>query len=240
MSIKDELVSRRKFLRGSAAAGVTVAAAGVAGGLRPETAQAQGIPAKWDKEVDVVIVGTGHAGLAAAITAADAGAKVVILEKMKKEWEGGNSRVSGNMWWTPTDLPQAVQYIEALSYGLTDKACIQALAEEMLKLNDWLAKLGINHTPLGMFQPEHPELPGSACVRTWGNDGSCGRQTLDSPPRTGGEAQDGSAVRGSGQGADPEAFQGNCRHPGRGRGQALLHQGEKRSDSLLRRIRIRL
>ena len=106
-----------------------------------------------EKEVDVVIVGTGHAGLAAAITAADAGAKVVILEKMKKELEGGNSKVSGNMWWTPTNLPEAVQYIEALNYGLTDKDCIQALAEEMMKLSDWIEKLGIKKTPLGLFQP---------------------------------------------------------------------------------------
>jgi len=177
MSIEDGLVNRRAFLKGSAAAGVAVAS-----GLMPEGAKAESVPAKWNKEVDVVIVGTGHAGLAAAITAADAGAKVVILEKMKREWEGGNSRVSGNMWWTPTDLPQAVQYIEALNYGLTDQACIQALAEEMVKLNDWLGKLGINHTPLGMFQPEHPELPGAACVRTWGNDGA-GNAKLWTPLR---------------------------------------------------------
>jgi len=168
VSIKNELVNRRGFLRGSAAAGASVAA----GGLLPEPAKADGIPPRWDKEVDVVIVGTGHSGLAAAITAADAGAKVVILEKMKKEFEGGNSKVSGNMWWTPTDLPQAMQYIEALSYGLTGKECVQALAEEMLKLNAWLETLGIKHSPLGIFQPEHPELPGAACVRTWSNGGS--------------------------------------------------------------------
>src|ERR1039458_8223072 len=117
MMSKRELVNRRGFLKGSAAAG----AAAAAGGLTPVPAKAEGVPAKWDKEVDVVIVGTGHAGLAAAITATDAGAKVVILEKMKKEFEGGNSKVSGNMWWTPTDLPQAIQYIEALSYGLTPR-----------------------------------------------------------------------------------------------------------------------
>ncbi|MGD0013064.1 MAG: FAD-dependent oxidoreductase [Bryobacteraceae bacterium] len=168
VSIKDGLVNRRGFLGGSAASGVAAAV----GGLMPEPAKAEGVPAKWNKEVDVVIVGTGHAGLAAAITAADAGAKVVILEKMKKELEGGNSKVSGNMWWTPTDLPQAIQYIEALSYGLTGKECIQALAEEMMKLNDWLEKLDIKKTPLGIFQPEHPELPGAACVRTWSNGGS--------------------------------------------------------------------
>ena len=166
MANKSKLLDRRNFLRGSIAAG------GLAGGLAPQLAKADAAPAKWDKEVDVLIVGTGHSGLAAAITATDAGAKVVMIEKMKKEFEGGNSKVSGNMWWTPTDLPQALEYIEALSYGLTDKACIQALAEEMLKLNDWLDKLGIQHTPLGIFQPEHPELPGAACVRTWCNNGS--------------------------------------------------------------------
>ena len=169
---KQKRIDRRAFLKGSAAAGAAVTAGSVAGGLITEPANAEAAPAKWNKEVDVVIVGTGHAGLAAAITAADSGAKVVILEKLKKEWEGGNSKVSGNMWWTPTDLPQAKQYIEALSYGLTDKECIEALAEEMLKLNDWLDKLGIKHTPLGIFQPEHPELPGAACVRTWCNGGS--------------------------------------------------------------------
>ena len=169
---KQELVSRRQFLKGSAATGAAVTAAGVAAGFVSEPAQAEAVPARWNKQVDVVIVGTGHAGLAAAITAADAGAKVLILEKMKKEFEGGNSKVSGNMWWTPTDLQQGAQYIESLSSGLTEKECIQALAEEMLKLNDWLGKLEIKHSPLGIFQPEHPELAGSASVRTWSNGGS--------------------------------------------------------------------
>ena len=149
--MKNELVNRREFLKGSAAAGAAVTAGSVASGLIAEPAKAEGLPAKWNKEVDVVIVGTGHAGLAAAITAVDAGAKVVILEKMKKEFEGGNSKVSGSMWWTPTDLPQAVQYIEAMSYGLTGKECTQALAEEMMKLNDWLGKLGIQHSHMGLF-----------------------------------------------------------------------------------------
>ena len=176
MAIENESVDRRRFLKSSGAAG-----AAVAGGLMAGSAQADTAPAKWDKEVDIVIVGTGHAGLAAAITATDAGAKVVILEKMKKEFEGGNSKVSGNMWWTPTDLPQALQYIGGLCCGLTDKDCIQALAEEMLKLNDWLKKQGVNPGTLGIFQPEHPELAGSACVRTWSN--GQGESPLWSPLR---------------------------------------------------------
>jgi succinate dehydrogenase/fumarate reductase flavoprotein subunit len=44
-----------------------------------------------------VIIGTGFAGLVSGMTAHDAGAKVLILEKAPKEHEGGNSKVSGNI-----------------------------------------------------------------------------------------------------------------------------------------------
>lgn len=158
-------VSRRKFLAGAAMAAPAAVAADAFG-------KSAGQAVKWDKTVDVVVVGTGFAGLSAAISAKDAGATVVVLEKMPQKFEGGNSRVSGNMWWTPTNLPEALEYIQALCAGLTDKESIQALAEEMLRLNDWLGTLGVTPRPLGIFQPEHPELPGSKCVRTWSNGGA--------------------------------------------------------------------
>ena len=91
------------------------------------------------------------------------GAKVVILEKMKKEFEGGNSKVSGNMWWTPTDLPQA----HAVHRGAEPRPHRQGVhpgarrgdAEaERLARASWASSA----LPLGIFQPEHPELPGSA------------------------------------------------------------------------------
>ena len=47
---------------------------------------------EWDKEADVVIVGFGGAGAAAAITAHDLGAKVLMLEKAPEGEEGGNTR----------------------------------------------------------------------------------------------------------------------------------------------------
>ena len=47
---------------------------------------------KWDETVDVLIVGSGVAGLSAAIESAKTGASVVVLEKMKIT--GGNSRIS--------------------------------------------------------------------------------------------------------------------------------------------------
>lgn len=47
---------------------------------------------KWEEETDVLIAGFGGAGAAAAIEAHDAGAKVLILEKL--EAGGGNTSVS--------------------------------------------------------------------------------------------------------------------------------------------------
>lgn len=132
------------------------------------------LPTDWALEADVVVLGTGFAGLAAAIGAADAGAKVVILEKMSKAEEGGNSIISGNMWWTPTSVADGVKYIKALCAGVTDDAYIQNLAQEMSKLNDWLATVGVTASALGAFQPEYPELPASNSVRTWSNRGSGG------------------------------------------------------------------
>ena len=113
----EKQLNRRKFLKGAVVAVPGVAAANAAEG-RSQTSRTA-LP-KWDREVDVVIVGSGFAGLAAAITAKDAGAQVLVLEKMEQKFEAGNSRVSGNMWWAPTNLPEAVQYMEALCQGLTD------------------------------------------------------------------------------------------------------------------------
>jgi succinate dehydrogenase/fumarate reductase flavoprotein subunit len=109
--------------------------------------------------------------LSAAIVAADAGAKVLVLEKMPQTEEGGNSIVSGNMWWTPTSADEGAKYIKAMCMGLTDDKWIQTLAQEMTGLNQWLATMSVTASPLGVFQPENPELPGAASVRTWNNSG---------------------------------------------------------------------
>ena len=45
----------------------------------------------WDDESDVVVVGMGAAGCAAAIEACDSGAAVTVLEKMPTGREGGNT-----------------------------------------------------------------------------------------------------------------------------------------------------
>ena len=87
MSSEPKL-TRRELIKGAAAGGVAVTAAGVVSGCSP--AVPSGLPAQWDREADVVIVGLGGAGAAVAIEAARAGAKVLILERMPV---GGGSTV---------------------------------------------------------------------------------------------------------------------------------------------------
>lgn len=47
---------------------------------------------RWDGDLDVAVVGSGFAGLAAVIEASDAGASVTVLEKMHSI--GGNSKLA--------------------------------------------------------------------------------------------------------------------------------------------------
>jgi succinate dehydrogenase/fumarate reductase flavoprotein subunit len=55
----------------------------------------------WDIEADVVVVGSGMAGCAAAVTAASLGASVVILER--DEEPGGTTKASSGEYWIPNN-----------------------------------------------------------------------------------------------------------------------------------------
>ena len=125
-------LSRRNFLK---TAGATAAVAGLATGgmaLTPWTAEAAAIPKKWDETYDVVIIGSGFAGLSAAYEVKKAGGSVIILEKMRTA--GGNSIVNGGVVAAAGSPLQAKQ-------GIKD-------SPELL-LNDMLtAGLQLNHVEL--------------------------------------------------------------------------------------------
>ena len=125
------------------------------------------LPKAWDKQADVVIVGLGSAGVAAAITAHDAGAKVIILEKAPEGREGGNTRVAGQGYLNTSSPEKAATYLKALcGHFKVPEDMVRVWAREMGKNNAWVKKIGGDpqehqHPPVGI---EFPELPGSDCV----------------------------------------------------------------------------
>jgi 3-oxosteroid 1-dehydrogenase len=106
-------VSRRSFLR-AAGAGAALAGAGAANagiGVLPFSASRASAQGAWDQEVDIVVVGSGAAALAAAVTAQSLGNEVVVLEKA--ETIGGTTGKSGGVYWVPNNSVMNAE-------GLTD------------------------------------------------------------------------------------------------------------------------
>ena len=109
-------------------------------------------PAFAAESTDIVIIGSGGAGLSSAITATEKGAKVIVLEKMA--YFGGNSnRSEGEMNAAGTkqqkahgildDTPErfAADTIRG-GHGLNDPALVKALTENAASAEEWLLDLG--------------------------------------------------------------------------------------------------
>jgi flavocytochrome c len=86
------------------------------------------LPQKWDEETDVIVVGSGFAGLAAAIEAKKAGADVIVIEKMATC--GGNSIINGGIMGVPRSPAQ-------INEGLKDSP--EQMATDMLREGQNLA-----------------------------------------------------------------------------------------------------
>jgi succinate dehydrogenase/fumarate reductase flavoprotein subunit len=150
--IADKTVTRRNFITSTGAA--AVAGAGVLAGLGASVAQAKtkhppcptpGIPAKWDQEADIVIVGFGGAGASAAIAGHDAGAKMLILEVAPKQFRGGNTACSGGGWVHPYDKDKYIKYLRKLCFGATKDEYLRDWAETNAGILDWMTKLGFKY-----------------------------------------------------------------------------------------------
>lgn len=124
-----------------AAAGVTL----VAGLAKTNDANKEVIAT--EQNFDVVVIGSGGAGLSAAITAKNAGADVVIIEKMPTV--GGNSLITGGQMNVPGNWVQKSMGIEdsidifvkdTLKGGdyLGDPEMVQLMAEQALPAAEWL------------------------------------------------------------------------------------------------------
>ncbi len=87
---------------------------------------------KFDKSYDVIVIGSGFAGLAAAAKAAKRGLSVLVVEKMGRL--GGNSVINGGAFAVPNNEDQK-------KFGIKDSKDL--FIKDCLK-----AGLGINHVEL--------------------------------------------------------------------------------------------
>ena len=107
----------------------------------------------WYAIVDVLCVGSGAGGLAAAITAADAGANVLVVEKDSKV--GGVTGISSGQCWVggnklaekagiADSRAETLEYLEHLSQGLGDPKLREVFVDRGNEVIEYLTdRIGI-------------------------------------------------------------------------------------------------
>ena len=125
----------------------------------------------WNMTYDVVVSGYGAAGATAAISASDAGASVLLLEKAPKGAEGGNSKFAGQDVMGPTTYEGGLAYYKALRGMFTEStsdSMLETYVAECVKNPDYLVSLGaVREEFWDKPWPEFPEFEGADTIHTW-------------------------------------------------------------------------
>jgi 3-oxosteroid 1-dehydrogenase len=106
----------------------------------------------WDQEVDVVVVGSGSSGCAAALAAHDHGFKTILLEKAAVAG-GGTTYSSGGIWIPDSHLERAAgiadskeegaEYLRFLGAGFQVEENVHAYIDNGPTALEYFEKLGI-------------------------------------------------------------------------------------------------
>jgi succinate dehydrogenase/fumarate reductase flavoprotein subunit len=176
----QKTITRRGFIKGATVAGGAIAGVAMLGGTVESQTTSRSAAKKWDREADVVIVGSGASGLSAAVEAAGSKAKVIVLEKLPAI--GGNSKMSfGNYgtlnspeqrkgaekdpYWYANDSTDLFIKEKLLLGGyLNDAALVRVFVEQSLDGYNWLTNLGFTHNGIAVYHslgpnpmPENPQ-----------------------------------------------------------------------------------
>lgn len=166
---EQKLDSRRNFLRKSAMVGVgATASAALAACSGSAVAGKESV--KFDKEVDVLVVGSGTVAVA-AIAAKDAGAeKVLIIEK--GPGFGGTSALSGGGMWIPNNYAMKEQgledtredaylFLSTVTDGQSNEELMNSYLDNGPRLIEWLRdNHGFNWVIGSSMFNDYYQLPG--------------------------------------------------------------------------------
>ncbi len=147
---KNAALPRRGFIQ-KAAAGIGVAALGSLGAAETDAAKSE---RHWDLTADVVVVGSGAAGLPASIAAAEAGASVIVVEQNYDIGghaieSGGNIALGGGTSlqkkYGIEDTPDRMfeDLVNWHDYRFSDREIVRAFCDESVATFDFLLAHGV-------------------------------------------------------------------------------------------------
>lgn len=128
--------------------------------------------ATWDTEVDLLVLGSGAAGLGSAVVAAGEGLAVLVLEKT--EWLGGTTAYSAGTCWVPGhpgmadpagDRAEASRYLDTLVGERAPRALREAYLDNGPPMLAHLDRLGVEFWHSKAVVDYHPEIGGYAVGR---------------------------------------------------------------------------
>ncbi len=125
------------------------------------------VPKKWDCEADIVVVGAGTAGMPAAIEAADAGAKVVLLEILPL-CAPSLGLINVGPAFAGTDVQKELgiedspeqYYKDGVEVGKGDPEIWRAFADNQLETYYWCQKMGMGLGKELLAPPAHRRIRG--------------------------------------------------------------------------------
>jgi fumarate reductase flavoprotein subunit len=115
-------------------------------------------------ETDVVVIGSGASGLAAAVTAAEAGARVIVFEKERSL--GGTSNFFNGMFAVESEMQreryitysrdEAFKRIMEYSHWRANARLVRAFVDESGSTISWLQKKGVEFLDATINMPDAP------------------------------------------------------------------------------------
>src|SRR5580700_7413437 len=146
----DSALPRRGFIQ-KAAAGLGAAALGSMGAKETDAAK---LDRHWDLAADVVVVGSGAAGLPASISAAEHGASVIVVEQNYDIGghgieSGGNIALGGGTSLQKKfgieDSPDRMfeDLVSWHDYRFSDREIVRAFCDWSAPTFEWLLKHGV-------------------------------------------------------------------------------------------------